>query len=620
MIMKKRFALMVVVCMAFMSRPTFAQVKGLNQQEMESNVPLAVAPDGRDFQLSPDGKLLAFFSLYKEVPNVFTVPVNGGEFKQVSFVGEPGVQEFYWLKNNMVAFVTAPGSAGKSSLFVGDFAAGEYRRISPEGAHVRVISVSGSDGGLNYEMNSEQNPFRFDYYQFSTESMSSKRLASNGDEGFQWASDFGMGLAFSYASLNGALHLFAQDGSKLISLEKCMQFKPLAPSAIHKGHYYCISDNERNGAALVEINLMDGKEREVLFAKPGSSVERVFITPRGRRPIMCWYRGKENGFELLDKTYSAMMNDVKSKVKGIESLQVVNCSYDENVWILLNEYADGRKVYYRYNVANKDVRQLNTVDMTHEIKSAKVVMHSVTDTRGNEMVLRFYSPPVEEIKNPTVLVFGEGMWSLNSQAHDSLMMMLGLNGFPVLEVDLLHSKSYGATAMLNGFEWWSNMLISDIPAMIKAINELFPTTPGVVPMGIGIGAEIAMRAMNLYPDMKVRSILLQPYFSANEYADVLNKRKSADLRYMVKGNDEQKAKQMDNLNAAANPMIIYSALDPEYVATMDTAIQSMVLTGNSPVIMNYSDEYGIFTSGATRAQATMEITSYIGAVPVRKIK
>ncbi len=611
---------MAMVCMAFVSHPSFAQVKGLNKQEVESNEPKAVAPDGSDFQISPDGKLLAYFSLFKEVPNVFTVLVNGGEIKQVSFAGDAGVQEFYWLKNNLVAYVTAPGSSGKSALFVGDVMAGEYRRISPEGAHVRIISVSSFNGGVNYEMNSEENPFSFDYYQFSAESMSSKLLASNEEEGFRWASDFGMGLAFSYASIYGSLQLLAHDGSKIASLDKCMQFKPLAPSAIHKGHYYCISDNERNGAALVEINLMDGKEKQVLFEKSGSSVERVFLTPRDRRPVMAWYRGKENGFQLVDKRYSAMMEDAKAKIKGAESLQVMNCSYDENVWILLNEFADGRKVYYRYNVPNKEVRQLNVVDMTYEIKRAKVMMHTITDTRGNEMVLRFYSPPVEEIKYPTILVFGEGMWSLNSQAHDSLLMTLAVNGFPILEVDLLHSKSYGASTMLNGFEWWSNMLISDIPVMIKSISQKFPTTPGVVPFGIGIGAEIAMHAMSLYPDMKARSILVQPYFVKSEYVDDLKRRRDSDLRFMVKGDDVQKTKQEINLNAAANPMIVYSALDAEYVGTVDIAIQGMALSGNTPVIMNYSDAYGIFNSPASLAQAIAEISNYIGAVPVRKIK
>jgi len=620
MTMNKRFALMAVVCIAFMSRPAFAQVKGLNKQEVESNEPKAVAPDGWDFQISPDGKLLAYFSPFKDVPNVFVTAVNGGEIKQVSFAADAGVQEFYWLKNNLVAFVTAPGSAGKSSLFVGDFMAGEYRRVSPEGTHVRVIAVSSRDGIVNFEMNSEQNPFSFDYYVFSAEDMSSKLLASNKEEGFQWASDFGLGQAFSYAYLYGSVQLLAKDGGKLSLLEKCMQFTPLAPSTVHKGNYYCISDNERNGAALVEMNLMDGKEKQVLFAKPGSSVERVFLTPRDHRPVMAWFRGKENGFQLLDKGYSAMMDDANSKIKSSNGLQIINCSYDENVWILLQEYADGRRVYYRYNVPNKDVRELNVVDMTYEILRAKVMMQTITDTRGNEMVLRFYSPPVEEIKYPTILVFGEGMWSLNSQAHDSLLMMLAVNGFPILEVDLLHSKSYGATTMLNGFEWWSNMLISDLPLMFKAVNQNFPTSPGVVPFGMGIGAEIAMHAVSLYPELKMRSIFLQPYFSESDYADVLKKRKDADLRFIVKGEDQQKAKSVVDLNSAMKPMMIYSTLDLECVEYMDAAIKSMALSGNTPVIMNYSDDYGIMSSVASRAQAMEEIARYIGAVPVRKIK
>jgi hypothetical protein len=137
---------------------------------------------------------------------------------------------------------------------------------------------------------------------------------------------------------------------------------------------------------------------------------------------------------------------------------------------------------------------------------------------------------------------------------------------------------------------------------------------------MGIGAEIAMRAISLYPDMKMRFIMLQPYFSESDYAAVLKKRKDADLRFMVKGDDQLKEKPLANLTAAANPMIIYSTLDADYVERTNSIIQNIALSGNSPVIMNYSDDYGIFRSVASRAQAMEEIAIYIGAVPVRKIK
>jgi len=620
MTMNKRFALMAVVCIAFMSRPAFAQVKGLNKQEVESNEPKAVAPDGWDFQISPDGKLLAFFSLFKDVPNVFVVPVNGGDMKQVSFVGDAGVQQFYWLKNNLVAFVTAPGSAGKSSLFVGDFMANEYRRVTPEDTHVRVIAVSSRDGIVNFEMNSEQNPFSFDYYVFSAEDMSSKLLVSNKEEGFRWASDFGVGHAFSYANLYGSVQLLAKDGGKLSLLEKCMQFTPLAPSRVHKGNYYCISDNERNGAALVEISLMDGKEKQVLFAKPGSSVERVFLTPRDHRPVMAWYRGKENGFQLVDKTYSSLMEAIKSKIKGAENLQLTGCSSDENVWIVLQEFSDGRKIYYRYNVVNKDIKQLNTLDMSYEVKRAKIMMQTIQDTRGKELVLRFYAPPLEEIKYPAILVFGERMWSLNSSAHDSLLMALSSRGFPILEVDLLHSQSYGATAFLNGYSWWSNMVVSDVPVMINAVNKMFPTIPGVVPCGFGIGAEMAMHAMSLHPDLKIRSLLIQPFFSAGVYASYLQKHGDDDLRYIVKGTEKPDETPTEHLSAAMNPMIIYSTVDTEFAELLNPVIKSLSLSGNTPAIMNYSDDAGLMSSAQSLSQAVTEITQYIGAVQVRKTK
>jgi hypothetical protein len=190
----------------------------------------------------------------------------------------------------------------------------------------------------------------------------------------------------------------------------------------------------------------------------------------------------------------------------------------------------------------------------------------------------------------------------------------------VLEVDLLHSQSYGAAAMLNGYEWWSNMLISDIPILFSAINNQFPTSPGVVPFGMGIGAEMALHAMNLYPDLKMRSILLQPYFSHSDCVRHFQKDKDASLRYMLKGDETWQEKQADYLGAAANPMVVYSTLDADYASQINDVVLSLAMSGNTPVVVNYSDDYGMPKTPTTRAQVIEEMTRYIGAVPVRKVK
>jgi hypothetical protein len=450
--------------------------------------------------------------------------------------------------------------------------------------------------------------------------MSSKSLFSNSSASIHWAGDLASGVSFGYVIDDGLVKLINPAGGKLNVLENCAQFEALAPSVIHKAQYYCISDNKRDGSALVELNLSDGKESQVLFAKPGCSVERVFLSAKDHRPVMVWYRGKENGFQLVDKTYSSLMEAIKSKIKGADKLQLTGCSSDENVWIVLQEFSDGRKIYYRYNVANKDIRQLNTVDTSYELKRAKIMMQTVPDTRGKELVLRFYSPPVEEIKYPAILVFGERMWSLNSSAHDSLLMALSLRGFPILEVDLLHSQSYGATALLNGYSWWSNMVVSDVPVMIAAINKMFPKIPGVVPCGFGIGAEMAMHTMSLHPDLKMRSVLIQPFFDAGVYANYLQKHGDDDLRFIVKGTEKPDETPAAHLGSAMNPMIIYSTVDTELAEILNPVIHSLSLSGNAPAIMNYSDDAGLMSSAQTLAQAVTEITQYIGAVPVRKTK
>lgn len=164
------------------------------------------------------------------------------------------------------------------------------------------------------------------------------------------------------------------------------------------------------------------------------------------------------------------------------------------------------------------------------------------------------------------------------------------------------------------------MLISDIPLVLKAISQKFPTIPGVVPFGMGIGAETAMHAMSIYPDLKNRSVLVQPELNHGTYATNLKLTNDPALRFILKVGEEMKEKPSEYLGAASNPMVIYSTLDTEYAGRVNEFVEGLAISGNTPVAINYSDDYGIPKTIATRIQVIQELASYISAVPVRKIK
>jgi hypothetical protein len=236
------------------------------------------------------------------------------------------------------------------------------------------------------------------------------------------------------------------------------------------------------------------------------------------------------------------------------------------------------------------------------------------------MVLRVYSPPVEEIKSPAILVFGQNMWGLNSKEHNELLMTLSEKGFPIAEVDLVHSQSYGAAAFLNGYEWWSNMLVSDVQVMITAMNNTFPTIPGVVPCGIGIGSAIAIDVVSMYPDMKTRSVMIQPFFTEGSYVRFLQECKGISLRYMLRADEQLKDEPSVKYNVVSHPLVIYSTQDVPYAEGVNSIMYSFSLAGNAAEIVNYSDDFGMPKSAVSQSQVVEEITRYVTAVPLRKIK
>lgn len=617
-IMKKSFIIWGALCLALIASGVHAQeVKSISADADAVRGDNFVIPGGFGFLLSPDGKQIAFLDQFKEVPNVFFRHINGGEIRQASFVGDLGVEEFYWLGNNHLIYVT--GGLYRT-LYVMDLEKNEFRRISAESCSVRVINSSSAEGVINFEMNSVSRPHHYDLYSFNNNYEDAQLVARNDDGLVHWAPNQNGGLAFSYRNDASRVLLMKDNGSdKFIDFTNCTQFSALETSFVNKGYYYCLSNAGRTGAALMEMDVYGSGQPKEIFSKPGSSVERVFFSPKDHRPIMAWYRGKENGFVLIDKNSNTLYSAIKSVIPGKSDFQIVSSSVDENVWIVAVSLSDGTLVYYRYNAANKELKALSE-SKNVQGDQPKQTVSVVKDSRGNDMLLKFHLPAVQEIKYPTLLFFGERLWSLPDVAQDSIITALSRLGFPILEVDLFHSVSYGASTFTNGFDWWSGMILSDMSICISEINKMFPNSPGVVPCGIGVGAQVALRVINVHPEMKNRSVFINPIFDVNEYATYMKRTANDDVRFLLKSGELNASELSPLYTVASNPLIVFSSQDASMAELIEPSLHAMALSGNTPEIFSYNEEPGLCKMPATRNTVVSEITRYALAAAVRKMK
>jgi hypothetical protein len=242
------------------------------------------------------------------------------------------------------------------------------------------------------------------------------------------------------------------------------------------------------------------------------------------------------------------------------------------------------------------------------------------DTRGKEMVVKYYYPAVPQIKYPTLLVFGDRPWALNNAAHDSLFYALCEAGFPILEVDYLHSESYGSTAYQNGFDWWAGMVVSDMPIYVAEINKMFAASPGIVPCGIGVGAQIAQRLMNVHPEIKNRSVLINPIMDVNAYASWLKSANNSDTRFYYKPGASEATDNAPLYTSGTTPLVVFSSADNAMSELLESSLSAMALSGNTPEIVSYGDETGICLSRSNRENVVAEIVRYANAAAVRKMK
>lgn len=299
--------LLATVMISTLATPVFGQAAG----SIEATV-TAMAHVGACWSpsVSPDGTQLAFVATLTGVPQVWTMPLEGGFPRQVTSFSDP-IQAVSWSPDGQyLAFIIFPGGGMNSQVYVVRPDGTEMRRLSDGGKETNLLGPwMHNSRSLGLTLSSaRRDPAVMDLYAFDLGGTSMRLLAKGaGLSSFMDISaDDRRGILWKMEErVDENLYLFdfASGKETLLTPHEAPGNFPTGQFSPDGSIIYLQSSQNSDHTVFAQIRLgAEGKPGpiEVLAERKDADLQEFEMTPDGSTAALIWNVGGRSELQFLD--------------------------------------------------------------------------------------------------------------------------------------------------------------------------------------------------------------------------------------------------------------------------------------------------------------------------------
>ncbi len=260
--------------------------------------------------ISPDGTQLAFVATLTGVPQIWTMPLDGGFPRQVTSFNDP-IQAVSWSPDGQyLAFIMFPGGGMNSQVYVVRPDGTEPRRLSDGGKETNLLGPwMHNSRSLGLTLSSaKRDPAMMDLYSFDLAGTSMRMLAKGaGLSSFMDISeDDHWGVLWKMEQRvdeNLYLYDFKSGKETLLTPHQGPGNFPNGKFSPDGSTIYLQSSQNSDHTVFAQIRLgRDGKPGpiEVVDERKDADLQEFEITPDGTTASLIWNVGGRSEFQLMD--------------------------------------------------------------------------------------------------------------------------------------------------------------------------------------------------------------------------------------------------------------------------------------------------------------------------------
>ena len=431
-------------------------------------------PERSRFQVSPDGRGIAFMQPYQNRMNVFVQPRAGGEAVRVTSETERDVTGFFWK---------GPGRIVYRKDFKGD-----------ENFHIVAVDADGTnlvdltpfdkvraniiddrfdhDDEIIIAMN-KRDPTVFDVYRVDLNSKQLTLIAENPGNVTGWVPDHTgiIRLALATDGVNTSI-LHRPDQNTPFTTVITTNFKEqIDPQFFDFDNklLFASSNINRDKAAIVRIDPATAKEESVIFQHPEVDASGLAWSRKRKVVTEAQFVTSKRERKIFDAEAAAIYADLQRQLPRYEiELQSHNRNEDVFVVAAWNDRTQG--VRYLYDATSKTLTELGEIAPWLPEGDLAEMKPITYQARDGLTIHGYLTLPQGAGKNlPLIVNPHGGPWARDVWGYNAEVQFLASRGYAVLQMNFRGSTGYGRAFWEASFKQWGRKMQDDVTDGVRYV-------------------------------------------------------------------------------------------------------------------------------------------------------
>jgi dipeptidyl aminopeptidase/acylaminoacyl peptidase len=465
-------------------------------------------PEKTGFQISPDGKHIAYLKPWRSRLNVYVQKTDEEKAMRITEATVRDIAWYGWANNKRIGYVMDKDGDENWHGYAVDIDGSNYKELTPfKDVQTRLVDeLEDDDDHVLISLNKRDRRI-FDVYRLNVNTGTLALVAENPGTVTHWLADNQgkLRIAVAVEGLDTTLlyrKTEADPFKEIITTDFKSSFWPLF-FAFDNKYLYVSSNIGRDKRAIYKYDIENRKHQELIYEHPEVDVGHLLRSKKRKVITGVSFITDKRNYHFFDQNRKELQNTLERKLPGYE-VAVTKMSKDETKMIVRTYTDKSRGAYYFYDRSSAAFRKLAHVSpWLNEDNMADMKPIQYQSRDGLTIHGYLTLPKGVELKNlPVVVNPHGGPWARNRWGFNPEVQFLANRGLAVLQVNFRGSTGYGKAFWQAGFKEWGRKMQADITDGVHWLIQQGIADPSRVGIyGASYGGYATLAGLAFTPDL-----------------------------------------------------------------------------------------------------------------------
>ena len=465
-------------------------------------------PEKASFNISPNGKHIAYMKPWKTRMNVFVMDMNTKKETRLTSFEERGVYGYAWLTDKRIGYIKDDGGNENMHFYAIDIDASNEIDLTPfENVQARIIDDLENDPNYIIIGLNKRNPQIHDPYRINVNDGKMEMIAENPGNISGWMTDHDgkLRIAITSDGVNTSILHRASESDKfksILTTDFKVSVSPLFFTFDNK-NLYVASNRGRDKSGIFKFDVNNAEEGELIFEHDEVDVSGLMYSRKRKVLTGVSYTVAKSEMVFFDTWRENIQEKLEEKLPGYE-VGITSFSKDETKAVVVSYSDKSRGTYYYYDVEKNQLTELGEISpWLNENNMAEMKPIKYQSRDGLTIHGYLTLPKGSNGKNlPVVVNPHGGPWARDTWGYRSEIQFLANRGFAVFQMNFRGSTGYGREFWERSFKEWGKSMQDDITDGVNwLIDEGIADPKRIAIYGASYGGYATLAGLTFTPDL-----------------------------------------------------------------------------------------------------------------------